>query len=92
MILTYDEFIKKLNEKIKTDAEFYYELLNSVIDEPLRYTGIFRISNAKTKLIQNATQSREIKFGDFMEDILTIYISAMGGSLTKTGLKTKSII
>ena len=78
MILTYDEFIKKLNEKIKTDAEFYYELLNSVIDEPLRYTGIFRISNAKTKLIQNATQSREIKFGDFIEDILTIYISAMG--------------
>ena len=78
MILTYDFFVKKLNEKIKSDEDFYYELLKNVIDNPNRYTGIFRLSNAKTKLIQNVTQSREIKFGDFMEEIITIYIDKMG--------------
>ncbi len=78
MIKTYNEFIEKLNEKIKSDASLYYELLVTVIKNPNRYTGIFRLSSAKTKLIQNVTQSREIKFGDFMEDIVTEYIAAMG--------------
>ena len=78
MIKNYDDFNKELNEKIKTDDDFYYELLITVINNPQRYTGIFRVSNAKTKLIQNVTQSREIKFGDFMEDVITWYISEMG--------------
>ncbi|MBR4857718.1 MAG: restriction endonuclease [Clostridia bacterium] len=78
MIFTYDYFIDKLNHKIKSDDSFVYELLVTVVKNPNRYTGIFRLSNAKTKLIQNVTQSREIKFGDFMEDIVTEYISKMG--------------
>lgn len=78
MIKTYDDFASELNDKIKSDDEFYYELLITVIKNPKRYTGIFRDSNARTKLLQNVTQSREIKFGDFMEDIVTWYIAAMG--------------
>ncbi|MBQ7168509.1 MAG: hypothetical protein IJR63_01235 [Synergistaceae bacterium] len=74
----YDDFTRELNGKIKSDDEFYYELLITVIKNPRRYTGIFRVSNARTKLIQNVTQSREIKFGDFMEDIVTWYIADMG--------------
>lgn len=78
MIKNYNEFAEELNGKIKSDNEFFYELLITVIKNPQRYTGIFRVSNARTKLIQNVTQSREIKFGDFMEDIVTQYISGMG--------------
>lgn len=78
MIKTYEEFIDKLHQKIKSDEELYYELLVTVVKNPNRYTGIFRLSNAKTKLIQNVTQSREIKFGDFMEEIVTEYINDMG--------------
>ncbi len=78
MQLSYNEFVQILNNKIKSDDEFYYELLKTIIKNPNRYTGIFRISNAKTKLMQNVTQSREIKFGDFMEDIITKYIEFMG--------------
>ena len=74
----YEDFAEELNAKINSDDSFYYELLITVIKNPKRYTGIFRVSNAKTKLIQNVTQSREIKFGDFMEDIITWYISEMG--------------
>lgn len=78
MIKTYEEFVEKLNRKIKSNDDFYYELLKTVVKNPNRYTGIFRLSNAKTKLLQNVTQSREIKFGDFMEDIVTEYIEEMG--------------
>ena len=77
-MINYDNFTRELNERIKSDDEFFYELLITVIKNPQRYTGIFRVSNARTKLIQNVTQSREIKFGDFMEDIITQYISGMG--------------
>ena len=78
MIKNYKDFSDELNEKIKSDDEFYYELLITVINNPQRYTGIFRVSNARTKLLQNVTQSREIKFGDFMEDVITWYLSQMG--------------
>lgn len=78
MVKSYEYFVDKLNRKIKSDDDFNFELLCTVVSNPNRYTGIFRLSNAKTKLIQNVTQSREIKFGDFMEDIVTEYISDMG--------------
>ena len=77
-MIPYEDFISELNRTIKYDAEFYRDLLEKVIDNPRRYTGIFRISNVRTKLIQNATQSREIKFGDFLENIVTEYIKLMG--------------
>lgn len=78
MYITYDDFIKKLNSKFVNGQDFYIELLKTVIDNPTRYTGIFRVSSAKTKLIQNVTQSHEIKFGDFMEYIVTDYIGLLG--------------
>ena len=77
-MIPYEDFISELNRTIKYDAEFYRDLLEKVIDNPRRSTGIFRISNVRTKLIQNATQSREIKFGDFLENIVTEYIKLMG--------------
>lgn len=55
MLMKYEEFIEKLNKKIKSNDDFFYDLLVTVIKNPNRYTGIFRLSNAKTKLIQNVT-------------------------------------
>ena len=78
MMINYNEFIQELHKKIKSGDDFYLDLLKTVIDNPSRYCGLFRLSNAKTKLIQNVTQSNEIKFGDFMEDIVTIYLDKMG--------------
>ena len=76
-LLDYEEFKQLLQLKIKTGDEFYVELLKTVIDNPNRYCGLFRLSNAKTKLIQNVTQSNEIKFGDFMEELITTYLSKL---------------
>lgn len=78
MFFKYEEFINKLNEWIKTGKDFYVDLLENIIDNPNRYCGIFRLSNPQTKLIQNVTQSQEIKFGDFIEDITTEYIEKLG--------------
>lgn len=77
-MIDYADFVSRLNAKVKSDEDFYVELLKTVIKSPHRYTGIFRLTNAKTKLIQNVTQSREIKFGSFMEEIVAEYIALMG--------------
>lgn len=78
MLISYNEFCQKLLKTIRTGEDFYLELVKTVIDNPARYCGLFRLSNAKTKLIQNVTQSREIKFGDLIEEISTEYISKLG--------------
>lgn len=78
MLLSYEQFKEILNRRIKNGNDFYLELLETVIDNPNRYCGLFRLTNAKTKLIQNTTQSQEIKFGDFMEEIATLYIGLLG--------------
>ncbi len=75
--MQYEEFQKRLNNRIFGD-DLNYEILLTVLNNPERYIGLFRITNAKTKLIQNITQSCEIKFGDFIEEILTFYITQMG--------------
>jgi hypothetical protein len=78
MIMSYKEFTDKLDKKIVVGHELYLQLLKAIIASPNRYTGIFRVSSAKTKLIQNVTQSNEIKFGDFLEDVVTEYIARLG--------------
>ena len=78
MLIEYETFLEKLNDKIKSGEDFYVELLKNIIKNPNRYCGIFRLTNIKTKLLQNVTQSHEIKFGDFMEEILTEYIGLLG--------------
>lgn len=75
--MTYEHFKTKLNTRIFGE-DLNREILETVIKNPQRYIGLFRVTNAKTKLIQNVTQSCEIKFGDFLEDILTEYLAEMG--------------
>ena len=49
-------------------------------ESPERYTGIFRSTLPKDKLIQNISQSHEINFGDAMELLIEdifVYISTL---------------
>ena len=49
------------------------------------WIGLFRPTKPKTKLIQNITQSNEIKFGDALESIFEKYFKKIGFEiLTKT--------
>nr|WP_246059062.1 hypothetical protein [Campylobacter troglodytis] len=74
--MSYDEFKHRLNARI-FGQDLNYEILLTVLKNPEPYIGLFRITNAKTKLIQNLTQSCEIKFKGFIEEVLTAYISQM---------------
>ena len=71
MIISYEEFCDLLVKHIQEGEDFYINLLKTVIDTPSRYCGLFRLSNAKTKLQQNVIQSEEIKFGDVVEELVT---------------------
>ena len=78
MILSYEEFNSYFEKRILDGDDFYDSLLMGVINNPTRYCGLFRLSNARTKLIQNVTQSHEIKFGDIIEEITTEYLKRLG--------------
>jgi hypothetical protein len=59
-----NQFNKKIFENSKTD------LLEKLSKYPSRYVGIFRPTKPFTKIIQNITQSHEIKFGDAFEVLI----------------------
>lgn len=65
MILEYNYFADKLNNRLFEGSSA--DLLDKIVKNPDRYIGLFRPTKPKTKLIQNITQSHEIKFGDALE-------------------------
>lgn len=76
MILEYEYFVNKLNEKLFEGSS--KDLLEKIVSNPDRYVGIFRPTKPKTKLIQNITQSHEIKFGDALEESFEDYFRKLG--------------
>lgn len=87
MILSYNDFVKKLNEKLFEGS--YSDLLTKIVSSPDRYIGIFRPTKPKTKLIQNITQSHEIKFGDALENMFQDYFELLGFELLEKRLTSK---
>lgn len=79
MILEFDYFKSRLNSKLFESS--YSNLLNKIAESPERYIGIFRPTKPTTKLIQNITQSHEIRFGDALEDIFEKYFEKLGFQL-----------
>ncbi|AEK23840.1 HpyAIV family type II restriction enzyme [Capnocytophaga canimorsus] len=79
MILEYEYFKNLLNQKLFEDS--YSDLLRKIADNPDRYIGIFRPTKPKTKLIQNITQSHEIRFGDALEYLFEKYFQTTGFTL-----------
>jgi len=72
--LNYEILKQKFNKKIFENSK--KELLKKLATSPERYIGIFRPTKPKIKLIQNITQSNEIKFGDAFEILIhEIFIS-----------------
>ncbi len=71
------EEIDRLYDKHMGD-EGMAATLKDMIEKPNRYVGIFRSTNIATKVIQSSSQSREIKFGYFIEELTTEYIKALG--------------
>lgn len=88
MIVDFDFFKNRLNEKLFESS--YSDLLRKIADNPERYIGIFRPTKPKTKLIQNITQSHEIRFGDALEDMFELYFERIGFQLMTKRFRIES--
>jgi hypothetical protein len=69
-ILKYEDIKNIFNKKIFENSRI--DLLTKLSKYPERYIGLFRPTKPKTKIIQNITQSHEIKFGDAFELLIRI--------------------
>ncbi|ADE19530.1 HpyAIV family type II restriction enzyme [Mycoplasma crocodyli] len=74
----YSIFKEIYKKKIGSQDDFYVDLLIKMIKNPNRFISIFRASSIKMKIIQFITQSNEIKFGDFLEEIIKLYLEYLG--------------
>jgi hypothetical protein len=70
------EIIEILNRHVFSQEKA--ALLQSIAKYPDRFVGVFRSTTPRLKLLQNLLQSREIRFGDALEEIITGLIPAMG--------------
>ena len=86
MIIEYSRFENVLNKKLFENG--YGDLISKIASYPDRYIGLFRPTKPKTKLIQNITQSHEIRFGDALEALFEEYFEALGYELLSKVVKT----
>lgn len=80
-LINFNEFKEILEKTVYKNAKS--DLLKKVASYPDRYVGIFRPTTPEVKLIQNITQSHEISFGDFIEDIITRYLGVFYTNIEK---------
>ena len=66
--LDYNQIKEIFNSKIFENSRG--DLISKLSKYPERYIGLFRPTKPKTKIIQNITQSHEIKFGDAFEILI----------------------
>ena len=74
--MEYKDFSKNFSDIVfgKTKAN----LIKNIASYPERYVGLFRPTKPKAKMVQNLTQSNEIKFGDAFELIVEKYFIENG--------------
>ncbi len=89
-IIDYSVFEEMLTDSIYKNAKS--KLLNKIASNPSRYTGLFRPTTPKMKLIQNVTQSHEINFGDFVEELITLYLGVFFENLEKRAKYNNELI
>jgi hypothetical protein len=86
--MKYEEFKKIFNDKIFLESK--RNLLIKISESPERYIGLFRPTKPKAKIIQNLTQSNEIKFGDAFEILIEEYLKENSFKILEKKFKYKN--
>jgi hypothetical protein len=89
--MEFKEFKKLLDDKIKDGDEYYLKLLEKILNNPTRYSRRFLISG-KDILIRDITRSKEIKFVDFLEELVTDYLEENGFDNLNRNIKNNESI
>lgn len=76
--MDYCKFKNIFNEIIFENSK--KKLIEKIAQNPGRYSGLFRPTKPKAKIIQNLSQSHEIKFGDAFEKLIECYLEEFGFS------------
>lgn len=87
MYISYEAFEEKINQELKISVE---KILEAIINNPKRFISVFRPTSKRQKIIQFISQSREIKFGDFMEKIVKEYLSIKGYEILNRDIINKN--
>jgi hypothetical protein len=87
-ILEYDYIKSVFNKKIFENSR--KDLIEKLSKYPSRYIGLFRPTKPFTKIIQNITQSHEIKFGDAFEILIRLCFEESGYNSLNRTLKLKN--
>lgn len=74
--MDYDSFVEIMHRHLYAGER--EKLLKKLAQSPQRFTGLFRSTTPAMKLLQHTTQSREIRFGDAMEEVIDRLITAAG--------------
>jgi hypothetical protein len=80
-----NEIISILNKHVFNQEKS--TLLKAIAESPDRFVGIFRSNGPRLKLLQNLLQSREIRFGDALEEVMSALIASMGFEMLEKRLK-----
>jgi len=75
-MIDYQEFSSILNRHIFGEEK--KDLLERIAKKPERFVGLFRPTKPESKILQNIFQSREIRFGDAMEEIAKSILVSLG--------------
>ena len=74
--MKYEIFSGILNRVIFEQSKS--KLLKTIAQSPDRYVGLFRPTKPKAKITQNILQSREIRMGDALEQVMDGYLQENG--------------
>jgi hypothetical protein len=86
--LNYTELKDIFNKKIFENSR--KDLIEKLSKYPSRYIGLFRPTKPYTKIIQNITQSHEIKFGDAFEILVRYCFEAHGYKTKPRNIRLKN--
>jgi len=87
MRFSYEVFSQILDRHLQEEQT--ERILEALADSPQRFTGIFRPSTPREKLIQYVVQSREIRFGDAFEEIIDTILRESGYTPLSKTLKSE---
>ena len=84
--INYSKFCAILNKHIFEGEK--RELLKKLASNPERFIGLFRPSKPSTKILQHLLQSREIKFGNALEELIEEILKDLEFSILPKNINT----
>ena len=88
--MRYDDFKAIFNNRIWTNSK--HDLIKKIANNPSRYIGLFRPTKPSIKILQNLSQSHEIRFGDAFEEMIGKYLTELGFTMLEKSIGQQLVL